>query len=244
MIAGLLISAALAAEPPARRPPEITVHMTPPGEVFADRDGLTLYVFDRDTEPNVSTCVDACAQAWPPVRAGADAMPFDDWTLVDRKDGARQWAYKGKPLYRYAMEQKPGWAAGDGGGAWNLALTSWIPIQRNTGRAAAGPPPEAPIALPPVPAGVTGQKSARGPVLADHRGLTLYAVEQQVKDGAPLRAPLAALPVGEWTVIDGPDGARQWAYRAKAVYTCAKDKKPGDTECDLGAIGPWHALTP
>lgn len=225
-------------------PPEITVHATPPGDVFADVDGLTLYVFDRDTEPNVSVCVDACAKAWPPVRARADAAPFGDWTLVPRTDGAKQWAYKGKPLYRYALEQKPGWALGDGGGAWNLALTSWVFIQRNTGRPAAGPPPEPPPALPPVPAGVTGQKSPQGVVFADHRGLTLYAVDQPAKDGAPLKAPLAAQPVGDWTVIDNDDGTRQWAFRAKAVFTCGKDAKPGDTACDLGAIGPWHALKP
>lgn len=248
------IDQAAAADSVPRRPAGITVHDTPAGEVFADDNGLTLYVFDNDTKPGVSACVGECATAWPPVKATADAVAFDDWSLVTRTDGSRQWAHKGKPLYRYALEQKPGWALGDGGGLWNLALTSWTFLQRATGRPASGPPSEPPIALPPVPAGITGQKSAQGPVIADYRGMTLYTFDKDTaaakptctgacaETGQPLKAPMAALPVGDWTILAREDGTRYWAYNQKPVYTCATDSKPGETNCDVGAIGPWHAL--
>lgn len=240
----LLIGAALAAG--ITLPPEITIHDTPAGPAFADQGGLTLYVFDNDTEANVATCTGDCAKAWPPVRAARDAAPFDDWTLVARDDGAPQWAYKGKPLYRYALEQKPGMAFGDGGGAWNLALTSWQFLQRFSGRASAGPKPE-PIPLPPAPGGITAQKSAQGAIFADHLGLALYVSDTacNARCGAewqPLTAPLAAHAVGEWTIASRPGGARQWAYRGKPVYRCAKDTVKGETACDLGALGPWRAI--
>ena len=41
-----------------------------------------------------------CAYKRPPFLAGADATPANgDWTLIARDDGARQWAFHGKPLY-------------------------------------------------------------------------------------------------------------------------------------------------
>ena len=39
-----------------------------------------------------------------------------------RDDGVRQWAYKGKPLYTWSKDTKPGDASGDGvGGSWHIA---------------------------------------------------------------------------------------------------------------------------
>ena len=54
--------------------------------------------------------------------AAADARAADDWTVITRDDGGKQWAYKGKPLYRWAKDQKPGDRTGDGfNNAWRLA---------------------------------------------------------------------------------------------------------------------------
>src|SRR5262249_51625474 len=35
-----------------------------------------------------------CIQDWPPVLAGADAKPVGNFTILDRTDGTKQWAYK------------------------------------------------------------------------------------------------------------------------------------------------------
>ena len=44
------------------------------------------------------------------------------WSVVTRDDGGRQWAYKGKPLYFWARDQKPGDRTGDGfNKVWQLA---------------------------------------------------------------------------------------------------------------------------
>ncbi len=95
---------------------------TTAGDVFVDANGMTLYTYDKDTTPNETTCYDQCATNWPPAIAAADATPEGDWTLVDRTDGSKMWAYKGKPLYLWVKDAKPGDITGDGvGGVWHLA---------------------------------------------------------------------------------------------------------------------------
>ena len=46
-----------------------------------------------------------------PVKAGATAE--GKYTVIDRTDGTKQWAYKGKPLYLFAKDAKPGDRTGD-----------------------------------------------------------------------------------------------------------------------------------
>ena len=55
--------------------------------------------------------------------AAADAKASGDWTIVTRDDGSKMWALKGKPLYTFAKDTKPGDTTGDGflNGAWHIA---------------------------------------------------------------------------------------------------------------------------
>ena len=46
--------------------------------------------------------------------AGAGAASTGDYSVVTRDDGGKQWAYKGKPLYLWIKDQKPGDMSGDG----------------------------------------------------------------------------------------------------------------------------------
>ena len=41
-----------------------------------------------------------------------------------RDDGSKQWAYKGKPLYTWIKDTKPGDISGDGflNNAWHIAM--------------------------------------------------------------------------------------------------------------------------
>jgi len=91
------------------------------GKVFVDEKGMTLYIFDKD-EAGKSNCYDQCATNWPPLAAAAGAMADGDWTIVDRTDGTKMWAFKGKPVYLWIKDTKPGDITGDGvGGVWHLA---------------------------------------------------------------------------------------------------------------------------
>jgi predicted lipoprotein with Yx(FWY)xxD motif len=89
--------------------------------MLTDDKGMTLYTFDKD-EPGKSNCVDACAQNWPPVMADAGAKAQGDLSIVTRADGSKQWAYKGKPLYTWVKDAKPGDTTGDGfKDVWHVA---------------------------------------------------------------------------------------------------------------------------
>jgi predicted lipoprotein with Yx(FWY)xxD motif len=80
--------------------------------ILVNSAGMTLYTFDKDSAGK-SVCVDQCAKAWPPVMAAADAKPMGDLTVITREDGSKQWAFKGKPLYLFAKDTKPGDKTGD-----------------------------------------------------------------------------------------------------------------------------------
>jgi predicted lipoprotein with Yx(FWY)xxD motif len=84
--------------------------------------GMTLYTFDKDSAGK-SACNGPCAVNWPPLVAGAAAAASGDWSIVTRDDGGRQWAYKGRPLYTWIKDQKPGDKTGDGfaQNAWHTA---------------------------------------------------------------------------------------------------------------------------
>lgn len=209
------------------------------GDVFVDYRGMTLYVFDGDVEPGRSACSDECARIWPPLLAGALAKPIGDWTIVVREDGRRQWAYKGRPLYAFSGDAKPGDAKG------LVADAHWSPASvKRYFR-----PPE-----------VRPRISAGMMVLATADGRTLYARDKyrysngghSVNDGPPptpatgrmigpdgctgactetwkpLAAGPDAQPTGYWSIADRKDGIRQWVYQGYPVYTNVGDTKPGE----------------
>ena len=77
-------------------------------------NGMTLYTFDRDTaNSGKSACNGPCATLWPPLMASATDQPTGAYTIVTRDDGAKQWAYKGKPVYFYKEDKKAGDRTGD-----------------------------------------------------------------------------------------------------------------------------------
>lgn len=90
--------------------------------ILTDANGMTLYIFDKDA-PGVTNCYEQCAVNWPPLIADASATPEGEFTLVDRTDGTKMWAYKGWPLYYWKDDVSPGDTTGDGvGGVWHLAV--------------------------------------------------------------------------------------------------------------------------
>lgn len=91
--------------------------------VLTNSAGMTLYTFDKDAAGSgKSVCNGPCAANWPPLMAAADAKASGDYTVITRDDGGKQWAYKGKPLYLWSKDSKPGDKTGDGViNAWHVA---------------------------------------------------------------------------------------------------------------------------
>ena len=92
------------------------------GGVLTNSAGMTLYTFDKDVAGSgKSVCNGPCAKNWPPLMAAADDKATGAWAVVARDDGSRQWAYKGKPVYLWVKDQKPGDKTGDGfNNAWRV----------------------------------------------------------------------------------------------------------------------------
>jgi predicted lipoprotein with Yx(FWY)xxD motif len=91
------------------------------GKALVDINGMTLYIFDRDGKGK-SNCNGQCAVTWLPLIADTDAQAGGSFSFINRDDGRKQWAYKGKPLYTFAKDKKPGDASGEGiNNVWHLA---------------------------------------------------------------------------------------------------------------------------
>ena len=84
---------------------------------------MTLYTFDKDAAGSgKSVCNGPCATNWPPLMASDGDQASGDFSVITRDDGKKQWALKGKPLYFWVKDSKPGDTTGDGvNGAWRIA---------------------------------------------------------------------------------------------------------------------------
>jgi predicted lipoprotein with Yx(FWY)xxD motif len=122
----MITSAAQATEAPAVADTGATVTLGQNdqlGSVLVDEQGMTLYLFTKDT-PNTSNCYDQCATAWPPLLTTGDPVAGEgiDASLLGtttRTDGSVQVTYNGWPLYYYEKDQAPGDVTGqDVGDVW------------------------------------------------------------------------------------------------------------------------------
>jgi predicted lipoprotein with Yx(FWY)xxD motif len=167
---------------------------------------------DRDGRPS-------CEDLWPPALAGSDATPVGRWSVIERRDGRRQWAFDGSALYTSVRDQRPGDVLG--GDSY-----------RDDGDSPAVRDPVKPA--PDVPPGFGVSTTLRGRLLHNARGFSVYAfdgdtLERSGCDAAcerrfdPIQAPAAARRHGDWSVFVRENGARQWAFRGKPLYLFAED---------------------
>lgn len=214
------------------------------GQILVDELGRSLYAFDGKAEDDGLDCggKGPCKPAlWAPVEAPmlAGDKTIGDFTIVTRRDGKPQWAFRGAPLYRYVADEEAGTAGGIGvDDRWNVAL----------------------VVRYPVPKSVSVQDTtADGRIFATADGRSLYRQhifyygfghdfqhgtqyfetigrligprgcdQQCLKQFHPFLATDDEQPSGHWTIVKRPDGGRQWAYKGYSLYTFGEDKKPGD----------------
>jgi predicted lipoprotein with Yx(FWY)xxD motif len=94
-----------------------------------------------------------------------------------------------------------------------------------------------------------GNLQAR-PILADENGMVIYTsdkdendksncVDQCAQTWKPLLAPKKAAAFGDWRIVARPDGASQWSYRHKPLYTYSGDTTFADPS---GEKDGWKAI--
>ena len=83
--------------------------------VLVGPNQMTLYVFDKDAAGSGKSVWNGVgARSWRPLMGGAGSAASGDWSVVSRDSGDKQWAYKGRPLYYWSKDAKPGDKTGDG----------------------------------------------------------------------------------------------------------------------------------
>jgi predicted lipoprotein with Yx(FWY)xxD motif len=221
------------------------------GEVLTDANGKTLYRFDNDTaNPSVSHCDGDCAEKWPPAIAPEGDLEVQgvDKALVatiDRKDGKKQLTVAGWPLYRFAQDQAPGDAKGQGAGKTWFAAT---PQGKKAGVAAG-------------PVLATAVVSGLGTVLTTADGRTVYRFDKDTSNPSVSNCegdcskkwPPVITPTPEVVVqgvdkalvgtITRKDGSVQVTVGGWPTYNFADDKAPGDAK-GQGVGGTWFAAAP
>ena len=87
------------------------------GEILVDAAGMTLYTYGNDTAGEPSTCVEACAEGWPPYLADAPSAGEGVTAEVgtgESADGSYQVTVNGLPVYTFAGDAAAGEANGQG----------------------------------------------------------------------------------------------------------------------------------
>ncbi len=230
------------------------------GQVLVDKDGFTLYRFDKDTpKPAKSNCDGDCAKAWPPVVADGDVqIEGVDQALVGeltRADGTKQVTVGGWGLYRYAKDTKAGETKGQGVGS------TWYAANAKGGKAGQAAKEGAPAEKN--AEGATELTASDvpgiGPAVVDKEGFTLYMFTKDKKnkqptcngDCAKTWPPVLAEGDVQLEGIDSKllgtvkraDGTTQVTLGGWAVYRYIKDEKAGEAK-GHGVGGTWFVIEP
>lgn len=111
-----------AAEPATAAPAETPNEVKVVDGALRSASGLPLYTFNFDTMVGMSHCFGECVAKRPPLIAPANAQAAGDWSVIERGDDTRQWAYRTKPLYSFTGDKPGGPATGVGPGSnWSIA---------------------------------------------------------------------------------------------------------------------------
>jgi predicted lipoprotein with Yx(FWY)xxD motif len=111
--------------------------------VLVNRAGRTLYSLSAETNGRF-ICTGSCVSTWRPltVRRGQRPTGAASLSTIRRLTGQTQVTYRGKPLYTFAGDRKPGDAKGEGFkdvGVWHAAA-----LRSSAKKAPAAPQPLSP----------------------------------------------------------------------------------------------------
>lgn len=167
---------------------------------------------DLDSRPS-------CTDIWPPVLAAEDAEPVGKWSIVERRDGSRQWAFDEQPLYRSARDHDRGDVLGGSTRRYGGDSPAF--------RVPAGPPSR-------IPPGFAVKTTSVGRLLTTDTNLSVYSYDKDTaiksachdecsRTWIPVTAPQLARADGEWSIFERSPGVRQWVFRGMPLYTYVLD---------------------
>jgi predicted lipoprotein with Yx(FWY)xxD motif len=112
--------------------------------VLATTRGHTLYSLSAEKNGRF-ICTGSCFSNWRPLLVPANAKPTGPVKLgtIERPEGKTQVTYKGRPLYSFVGDSKPGEANGEGikdVGTWHAVTLATNPPQPSEPKPAPEPP--------------------------------------------------------------------------------------------------------
>ncbi len=207
-----------------------------------DRTERTLYAFEGDAKAAEKACSNlTCRNTWTPFSAPRLAIGSGDFAIASRDDGITQWTYKGRALFMNAKDVQFNDANGIGTDErFQVAAHAryFVPANVRT---------QSTHRLGRVLSTVNGQTLYRRnsyimqtggghslrrgdtvrPAVGRDLGIDPHCT-QECEKWRPFLAPVGAVPSGDWTLYERPDGSQQWASRGYALWTYDGDKSPGD----------------
>jgi len=177
----------------------------------------------------------SCTDVWPPVLAKPDAKPVGKWTILDRADGSKQWAYDGYALYTSVLDRGPG----DVFGGSRKRGTSEEGAQREPVGPPSNVPPQFAVRMVATGRLLTIGATGRSVYYSDHDAPGKSNCDLQcLREWTPVLAPQTVRVQGDWSVIQSSPGVNQWAFRKMPVYTRVLDSRNASLE---GSDVPgWH----
>jgi predicted lipoprotein with Yx(FWY)xxD motif len=177
----------------------------------------------------------SCTDVWPPVLAAPNAKPVGKWTILDHKDGRKQWAYDGYALYTSVLDHGPGDVFGGS-------------FRKGTSEGGAQREPVGPAPLAPPQFAVHTVATGRLLVIAATGRSVYYSDHDKpgrsncnlecLQEWTPVLAPETVLTQGDWSIVESSPGVKQWAFRKMPVYTRTLDSHGVSLE---GSDVPgWH----
>ena len=184
---------------------------------------MTLYFLATDLAgEGVSNCYGNCSKVWPTFSVNntivSSPLNVSDFSSINRTDGTKQTTYKGRPLYYFANDAKPGDMKGEN------VLKIWF---------VAKPDYTVFIASRPV----------NGSYLTDGTGRALYVLTKDTPGNSTCNGTCAAtwppfttdiltipslLNMSDFNAIIRTDGMKQMAYMRHPLYYYSVDKDAGD----------------
>jgi len=217
--------------------------------VRVNKDGFTLYTFDKDVT-NSSACVGECIDFWPPLLADQGAQAQAPLTIVELSDGLSQWAYKGKPLYFFVGDKTAGANNGDEvNDVWHTAsLEPAIQRSNDNGQFLTA------TGMVDVLVAEEGSNSEFSVVNKNMDGFALYTFDLDSSNTSncsgdclvnwPAFVPGEAdVAIGDFSIITREDGHQQWAYQEMPLYFFIGDEKKYDINGD-NVFDVWHLIKP
>lgn len=242
------------AAPKVKTPAQFVVYPVIRGHLLGTPAGFSVYWYDKDA-PNKSNCDAACLTDWSPVVAPITATAQGDWSIIENSRGVRQWAYRKKPLYTHISEERPRSYEGTDIPGWHNVYTmqpppppkGWTVTDMDSGQVLADRHGMT-VYVYNCSDDSVDQLSCNHP--SDTQVYRINMCGKGNVEKCLVNFPYVKAEKDEqgdgfvWKVLDidpktghktapGAAGSmRVWAYRDRPIYSCARDQKPGDYECD------------